>query len=72
MFVGTFVVLIFTAPAALIAFLSSFGRTSPAIGLALMIGWTLFTIAISIPLVNLAARAIGMRRENLALTAQGR
>ena len=72
MFVGTFVVLIFAAPAALVAALSSFGKMRPVLGLALMAGWTLLTIAISIPTVNLAARSISMRRENLALTAQGR
>ena len=72
MFVGTFVVLIFAGPGALIALLASFGRINPAFALTLMAGWTLIALAICIPLVNLAARAIGMRRENLSLTAQGR
>jgi hypothetical protein len=38
----------------------------------LMSGWLLLSAALSLPLVGLASRLVGRRRENLALVAQGR
>jgi len=40
-------------------------------GLA-MAAWLAMVCAVSVPGLSLAARAIGPRRENLALVAQGR
>jgi len=42
------------------------------LGLALMGGWAALSLALAIPLLRLAARAIGPRRENLALVAGSR
>lgn len=72
MFAGTFVVLFLAAPAALIVLAAEFWWKQSALGLAAMGVWVLISAAIGVPLVNLASRAIGARRENLALTAQGR
>jgi ABC-type Co2+ transport system permease subunit len=38
----------------------------------LMTGWLLVTLVIAVPLIGVASRAIGQRRENLALVAQGK
>jgi hypothetical protein len=69
---GTFLVLLIAAPAVAIGIAARFWFEQPALALVGMTAWLIFAIAISIPLVNLAARAIPMRKENLALTAQGR
>ena len=72
MLVGTVVTLLFAAPSALIVLAAEFWWNRPVIGFVATAVWLLITLAICVPLVNLAARAIGARRENLALTAQGR
>ena len=72
MLVGTVVTLLFAAPPALIVLAAEFWWKRPVIGFVATAVWLLITVAICVPLVNLAARAIGARRENLALTAQGR
>jgi hypothetical protein len=72
MFAGTILTLAAAAPAALILFADELWIHRPAVALTFMIIWTLMSGAVAIPLVGLAARAIGHRRENLALVAQGR
>ena len=69
---GTFLVLLFAAPAVLIVAVAQFWFKQPALALVGMAAWVVFSLAISIPLVNLASRAIPIRKENLALTAQGK
>ena len=69
---GTFLVLLFAAPAMLIVAVAQFWFKQPALALAGMAAWLVLSLAISIPLVNLASRAIPSRKENLALTAQGK
>jgi hypothetical protein len=46
------------------------GRPGLALGLVAL--WTLFAAAAAIPLLGAASRAVGPRRENLALVAEGR
>ena len=72
MFAGIFVTAILAAPTVLILALSYFWLKSSlaAAGLATM--WLVIACAIGIPLVNLASRTIGYRRENLAIVAQNR
>jgi hypothetical protein len=72
MLVGTFLVLFVAAPAAVVVLVAEFWWKQPALGLAAMVVWLLISAMIGVPSVNLASRAIGARRENLALTAQGR
>jgi hypothetical protein len=72
MFAGTILVLLFAAPAGLIVALTQFWLQRPAIAPMLMTGWLLIALAIGLPLVGVAARAIGARRENLAMVAQGK
>jgi hypothetical protein len=72
MFAGTILTLAAAAPAALILFADELWIHRPAVALTFMVIWTLMAGAIAIPLVGLAARAIGQRRENLGLVAQGR
>jgi len=68
---GSFSVIALAVPAGLIlAVVEWYGRTD--LVLPLMAGWTIVAAAVAWPLVGLAARAIGYRRENLALVAQGR
>lgn len=72
MFVGTFLVLILAAPAGAILAAAEFWLERPALALPAMLVWTLLAAVVAIPFVSLASRTIGARRENLALTAQGR
>ena len=64
--------LLFAAPSALIILAAEFWWRRPSAGLGAVLVWLLVAGAIGIPAVNLASRAIGARRENLALNAQGR
>ena len=52
--------------------LAEFAFRSPSSAIAMAAGWLLIAAAIGFPLVNLASRAVGSRRENLALVAQAR
>lgn len=72
MLAGTILVLLFAAPAALIVVAADVWLDRPAIAPLLMAGWLAAAALLAIPGVRLAARAIGARRENLALTAQAR
>jgi len=45
---------------------------SPLAAVLLALVWALVAIAIAMPLITLASRAIGSRRENMALVAQGK
>jgi hypothetical protein len=72
MLAGTVLVLIFALPAVAIVLLADGWLHRPVMALPLMIVWLAVTIAIVLPLVRLASRAIAPRRENLALVAQGR
>jgi hypothetical protein len=68
---GSFIVLALAVPPALILAIAVWaGR--PSLVLLVMAAWTLVAAAIAWPLITLSARAIGARRENLALVAQGR
>ena len=73
MFVGTFLVLLVALPNALIVLLVNlWWKQQPILALAGVTVWALVISAIAIPLVNLSSRAVGARRENLALIAQGK
>jgi len=72
MIAGTLCTAVFAAPAAVIMFAAEFMLRNPTIAVPIMLIWLAIAAAISIPLVNLASRTIGARRENLALVAQGR
>jgi hypothetical protein len=72
MLAGTILVLLFAAPAALIIALTQFWLQSAALAPLLMLGWLLIALAVGLPLVGVASRVIGARRENLALVAQGK
>ena len=61
MIAGTICTALFAAPAALIIMAAEFWFAND-----------LVTIAVAVPLINLSARTIGYRRENLAMVAQGR
>ena len=72
MIVGTICTALFAMPAALVVIAAEFSFQSEIAAVPLMLAWLGITAAISIPLVNLASRTIGHRRENLAMVAQGR
>ena len=72
MFAGTVIVLVLAAPAVGMFVINWLWIRRPATVLVLMIVWLAITIVVAVPLVGLASRAIGARRENLALVAQGR
>ena len=72
MLVGTFLVMIAALPNAIIILVTDAWAHRPALALGGVVLWTLFVAAIAIPLVNLASRAVGARRENLSLIAQSK
>ena len=53
-------------------FAAEFWFDSPLAAILLTGLWMVVAMAIGIPLVNLASRSIGARRENLAMVAQGK
>lgn len=72
MIAGTLCTALFAAPAVAMVLIAEFYFKSEITAVPLMAGWLIVATAIGIPLVNLASRTIAMRRENLALVAQGR
>lgn len=72
MIVGTVCTALFALPAAGVILAAEFHFQNQMMAIPLMLGWLAVCMAISIPLVAVASRTIGMRRENLALVAQGR
>ena len=72
MAVGTVLVLLAAAPPAAIVLLVHRGMERPLLGSLLMAGWASLALALAIPLLRLASRTIGPRRENLALVAGSR
>ena len=72
MFAGTVVVLALAAPAVGIFLANWVWFRHPGFVLATMIVWLAVTIVIAVPLVGVASRAIGARRENLCQVTQGR
>jgi hypothetical protein len=70
-FAGFFVIAVAALPVgAMLAATIAFGR--PALIGPLMLVWLAVATAIAVPLVNLSARAVGLRRENLSLVSQER
>jgi len=72
MIVGTLCTAAFAMPAAGVILVAEFYFRNEMMAVPLMLGWLAVCVAICVPLVNLTSRAIGIRRENLALVAQGR
>ncbi|HYN20775.1 MAG TPA: hypothetical protein VE078_07445 [Thermoanaerobaculia bacterium] len=72
MLIGTLLVLVFAAPPAAILAVAHRRFERPGLALLLMAIWTMLTVALAIPLLRFAARAVATRRENLALVAAGR
>jgi hypothetical protein len=72
MMLGTLITAILALPTVAILAIAEFYLESPSASIVLSVVWMAIAAAIGLPLVNVAARAIGQRRENLALVAQGR
>jgi hypothetical protein len=72
MAVGTVLVLLGAGPPAAILLVVHRTMERPLLGLALMAAWTALAVAIAVPFLRIAARAIAPRRENLALVAGSR
>jgi hypothetical protein len=72
MLAGTLLTAIAAAPSALIVLAAEFRLDRPWLGLAVMVAWAGFAWVASSPFLAWTARAVAMRRENLALVAQGR
>jgi hypothetical protein len=72
MIAGTFGTALCSLPTVVILALAEFWLKSPAAALLMAAAWLAVAAAVGVPLVNLASRAVGARRENLALVAQGK
>ena len=72
MIVGTICTAAFVMPAAALVMVAEFYFQSEVSAIGLMAAWLVVCLGIAIPMINLAARTIAIRRENLALVAQGR
>jgi hypothetical protein len=72
MLAGTALTALAALPAALIVVGFDFWLKRPLLALPAMIVWVVLAWLVTTPLVRLAARTIGLRRENLALVAQAR
>ena len=72
MFAGLFYTAAVAAPTAIIIAASYFWLKSSLAAAGLTAIWLAIACAVGIPLVNIASRAIGVRRENLAIVAQNR
>jgi len=70
--VGTVLVPLVSAPAALILVAADWWLERPGLALPGMLLWLALALAVSVPLLRLSARSINLRRENLAVVAQGR
>jgi hypothetical protein len=70
MLAGTILVPVLALPAAAILVASEFWLPRPALAVPLMLGWLALAAVVSIPLLGVASRTIGMRRENLALVTR--
>lgn len=69
---GLLLVLLATAPPALMAALALFWLDRPLLALVLPAAWTAIAALISVPLFRLAVAAVGRRADNLMLVATGR
>ena len=72
MIAGTICTVLFAAPAGIIVLAAELHFRSEIVAVPLMAVWLAVALVVAVPLINLAARTIGARRENLALVAQGR
>jgi hypothetical protein len=72
MIAGTLCTALFAAPVAVIVVVSEFIIKDQLTAVWLMLAYLAIAAGVAVPLVNLAARTIGARRENLALVAQGK
>ena len=72
MIVGTVCTAALATPPALIVLFAEYSLQSEIAAVPLMLVWFGIACLVGVPLVNLAARTIGMRRENLAMVAQGK
>jgi len=69
---GTLLAMVVMAPTALVTLAAEFWWQAPAVALLVTGIWLLVAAALAVPLMRLAARTLGARRENIALVAQGR
>lgn len=72
MIAGTLCTALFSLPTVAILAAAEFRFKSPVVSLVLAAVWLAVSAAIGIKLVGLASRAVGARRDNLALVAQGK
>lgn len=72
MIAGTLATMVLAVPTVLILAASEFLLKSPLSAPILAAVWSAIAATIGIPLITVASRTIGARRENLALVAQGK
>ncbi len=72
MIAGTILTALFALPAAAVVVISEFVVQDQLSAVWMMLVYFAIAAGVAIPLVNLSARTIGARRENLALVAQGK
>lgn len=72
MVAGTLCAALFSLPTIGILAIAEFGFKSAVAAIPMAAVWLAIAAAIGIPMVNVASRSIGARRENLALVAQGK
>jgi len=72
MLVGTLAVPIVAIPAAALVLAADVWLDRPALAVPLMLAWFAVAVGGAMPLASLAARTVTIRRENLAMVAQGR
>ena len=70
-FMGFVMTLALATPPSILTMIGLLFR-SPFLALLLNLGWAAVSLLVAWPLLNVAARQLGNRRENLALVAQGR
>jgi len=72
MFVGMVVVAVAALPVVAVVLAAQYWFRNPIVAVVAMGVWLVLALAVSVPLVSIAARTIVLRRENLAVVAQGR
>ena len=72
MIAGTLCTAVFSLPIIVILAVAEFWLKSPPAAVLMSVFWLAVAAGISLPLVRLASRSVGARRENLALVAQGK
>ena len=72
MFAGLLLTVLVSLPTTANLLVLGLWRDQPGLALGLEVGYLMFAAAVSLPLVLVASKTIGSRRENLGLVAQGK